>query len=400
MYSILQNETSDCGLASVRTLLANAQRSPSFLYLEKKKEKGPYSYLELIEIAEDNGVTLKGFRFSNLEEFKKSKRKNQAIVTLKIKEQSHALVIDKIRKNKIFCFDPGVGEVVYTKDDFLLKWDKTALIIMNVKKNVKPLKSFSIVKKKELVLASFLEVFSSLFLVVGTFFLSEDEWYVFPIAAFALAFVFDLLFRSFAFKMLTNIDRRMNKNTEICSERFQNYMEKLENYKKSLVEMLLSSSSSFILTIFVIALFIFTDLNNIYLLFLAIGISLLNVLFFNRKEERYEKKIEKEEQAINELKIVEEKKIQYNHVHSLAYRFGYLKYSQKIFSSFVILLTVVISLLLKNSLSFPAIVFYFFFLEAFQKSLESLLSLPKSITDYRNKKGKLFDEIKIKSQNN
>ncbi|MFA7192739.1 MAG: hypothetical protein WC131_01305, partial [Bacilli bacterium] len=127
---------------------------------------------------------------------------------------------------------------------------------------------------------------------------------------------------------------------------------------------------------------------------------LLNVLFFNRKEERYEKKIEKEEQAINELKIVEEKKIQYDRVHSLAYRFGYLKYSQKIFSSFVILLTVVISLLLKNSLSFPAIVFYFFFLEAFQKSLESLLSLPKSITDYRNKKGKLFDEIKIKSQNN
>lgn len=400
MLSVLQNEAFDCGLASIRTLLANIHRCSSYLYIKSEKNSGPYSYLDLVKIADNYGVILKGYRFIDFEEFKINKGKFQAIVTLKIDNQKHAIVVNKITNKRIFVFDPNEGETQYSYKDFLEKWDKTALVVISVNRKIKREKTFSFVNKNELIFTGTLGVFSSLFLVMGTFFLSDNQWYVLPIVAFTLAFIFDLIFRSFSFRILANIDRKSEKNTSVRPDKFKIYMERLENYKKSLFEILLTSSSSFILLLFVVALFIFNDLDNFYLLLIVIITVGFKVLFLDKKEELAKQKISNQERKINELKTIEEKFSMYDYVHTLAYRFGYLKYFEKLFSSFVILLAIVILLLAKESFSFPSIIFYFFFLEAFQKSLENLLFLPKSINDYRSKKASLLDVIEIKSENN
>lgn len=398
MLTILQNSNDDCGLAVLRTLLANAHRSSRYLYLQDKNHRGPYSYLELIKLAGDNGVTLKGYHFKTLEDLKAEKKKNLAIVTMKSANFSHAVIICKIKKKKVLVFDPSVGMKTYKKEDFLEHWDKTALIVEEVSKEKTKFKATKLVENRYIVLATILQFLSSALFITGTFFLNENYELYLPIIAFAIAFIFDLLFRSASFRLLARIDKNAKELKLASNDEFKEYAERLENYKKVFIENLTSFSSSFMLVIFIVALLVINDLSNLYLVLLVFSIAAFKVIFLNKKEELFKNELKSDETKMLSLGNVTKKLDYYDLLHTKAYRYGYLKYFEEVFSSFVILLALLFLMLLKNALAFQALIFYFFLLETCKKNLISIFEWPNKISAYRNKKTALLDVVLIKNK--
>lgn len=398
MFSILQNSNDDCGLAVLRTLLANAHRSSRYLYIQDENHKGPYSYLQLIQLAGVYGVTLKGYHFKTLEDLKAEKNKNLAIVTIKSANYSHAVVICKIKKKKVLVFDPGVGIKTYKKEDFLEHWDKTALLVEEVSKQNPKFKAPKLVETKYIVLATSLQLVSSVLFIVGTLFLNENYELYLPITAFAVAFIFDLLFRSTSFKLLARIDKNAKSLKLANNDEFKEYATRLENYKKVFIENLTSFSSSFLIVVFIIALLILNDLSNLYLVLLVFLIAAVKVIFLNKKEELFKNELKSDEAKMHCLTNVSKKLDCYDLLHTKAYRYGYLKYFEEVFSSFIIVLALLILMLLKAALTFQTLIFYFFLLETCKKNLVNIFQRPNKIAVYRNKKTSLLDVALIKNK--
>ena len=65
MFYISQLNESDCGFASLKMLLANLYQERDYLFIKQDEEHGPYSYFDLIKIAQNYNVTLEGFKFKN-----------------------------------------------------------------------------------------------------------------------------------------------------------------------------------------------------------------------------------------------------------------------------------------------------------------------------------------------
>ena len=66
MYYIQQTRKDDCGYASLKMLLASLNKDKNYLFLQEEKEKGSYSYLELVTIAKQHDVELNGYRIDSL----------------------------------------------------------------------------------------------------------------------------------------------------------------------------------------------------------------------------------------------------------------------------------------------------------------------------------------------
>ena len=400
MFSILQNSNDDCGLAVLRTLLSNVHRSSQYLYLQDKSHEGPYSYLQLIKLAEENGVILKGYHFKTLEDLKAEKKKNLAIVTLKSANYSHAVIVCKIKKKNVLVFDPSAGMKTYKTKDFLEHWDKTALVIEEINKEKPKFKAVKLTETKYIVLATLLQLGSSILFIAGTFFLNEKYELFLPISSFAGAFIFDLLFRSVSFKLLARIDKNAKDLKLASNDEFKEYAARLENYKKVFIENLTSFSSSFLIVIFIISLLVLNDFSNLYLVLFVFLIAVFKVIFLNKKEELFKNELKSDEEKMFSLSSASKKLDCYDLLHAKAYRYGYLKYFEEVFSSFVILLALLFLMLLKDALAFQSLIFYFFLLETCKKNLVNIFEWPNKIALYRNKKAALLDVVLIKNKGN
>jgi hypothetical protein len=366
------------------------------LFLENQENEGPHSYLDLIKIAEDYGVRLKGYKFESLDGLIPEIRKNQIIVTLKENNKLHAIIVYKIKHKKIYVFDPSEGYSFYLKDDFLIVWDKTALVVEgknDIKKQIDIPKLFS---KPIILLSLFFHVLTSLAVLLGIFFLSEDFWYGYSIIFFATAVICDLLFRSLSFLEFSKIDKLTSSNELSDKIPFKTYIERLEKFKKSFIEISTSTISSFIIIILISSLFIFNDFHNLYLVLFAIFISFINVIFFKKIGKKRIKEVKLKEQKILDNPSKIEQLNLYDELHKKAYKFGYVQYFEKILLAFIILLAIMLLLLFLGNFSFVVLAFYFFFTQMLIKNFNSLFSLTNTIDEYRLSKSSLLDAFKRK----
>lgn len=390
MLYIKQLTIDDCGFASLKNLLANLFHDSTYLYLNQDEKHGPYSYKELIEISQNEGVILKGYRFNNVDELKPFIDKKPMIVTLKEGTSLHAIVIVKIKKNKVIYLNPSTGKTVKQKDEFMSLWDKTGLVVEHYSEK-KRNDVYKITSIKATITTIAFQLLSSFLMMIGILFLNENFWFGLSIMALGLAVVFDLIFRSCSFNALKLIDQRCISRSNIIDDEFDLFVKRLENYKKSFVTVISSIVSSTVMAVFVIFILILNNYLNIFLVFATFLIAILNISYFSKKEDKTKNEMKELESKIKSCDSNKEKISILNTLHDMSYKFGYRKYFLKAFESFILVILIILVMLMDGVINIQYVIFYFFIIEVLIKSVNNLLNLSKTMENHRLAKVELIN---------
>lgn len=397
MHYVKQLTKDDCGFASLKNLLANLFKDSSYLNLKQDENHGPYSYKEITEIAINEGVILKGLRFDKIEELSQFVKNKPTIVSIKEECTLHAVLIVKIKKKSVTYLDSNKGVISKRKEDFFDQWDRTALVVSDYKKNDTKIFNDKFVSKRSISLAIIFQLLSSIAMMVGILFLDKNIWFGLSVITFGLAVALDLIFRSRSFKILKAIDSRCESKELITNNDFDLYVDRLEDYKKSFVTIITSSVSSVIMSVFIIFILLLNNYHNVFLIAVVLIIELFDLSFLNKHEEKRRSELEQLESQMKKSSHNEEKHMLLLKLHSLSYKYGYYKYFQKVFESFILIISIILIMLMDGIINFQYIVFYFFVLEMLKKGIRYMLKLSKTIANHRFIKVKLINILTDKA---
>ena len=206
LYICYQGNDHDCGFASLKMLLANLGKNKSYLYLDKPLKKENYTYEDIINIADEHGLTLKGY----LDQDKDLSFVNSAPGLVNLNDEkaynNHLVYVYKLTKKKVYYVDPLIGACVLSKDKFAELWDGSYLEVE--KNNIHPYEArpVKIMPLSRSLPSLILHTLSMASLVVGFFFVKEDELIILPLI-FIIAFsIFELVENWYIIKNIKYFD--------------------------------------------------------------------------------------------------------------------------------------------------------------------------------------------------
>ena len=183
-YKILQNSTYDCGFVVLKVMLANLNHDKNYLLMPELKEK-KYSLLDLKEIAKEHQLELEGYKVDDIDLL--STFNFPIICQIKKSKNEHFILLNKIKDNKYFVFDPNVGEIVLSFEEFSEVFNNNIMIVREHKRT-----KYAIKKGKIDVNLLFSLIFNSLgaiFFFISLIFISDYALF-FMIAALGIVSLF------------------------------------------------------------------------------------------------------------------------------------------------------------------------------------------------------------------
>lgn len=167
-YEILQTTTYDCGFTALKVMLANLNNDKNYLLMPELKGK-KYSFLDLKEIAKEHELELEGYKIDEIEIL--DTFSFPMICQIKKGVSEHFVLLNKIKNNKYYIFDPSIGEIILTYEEFSEAFNHNALVYCGHKN-----KKYSINKGKinfSLLFSLIFNFFASLMLFISLIFISD-----------------------------------------------------------------------------------------------------------------------------------------------------------------------------------------------------------------------------------
>lgn len=129
MPYIEQHQRTECGLCCVAMISSYYYHELSMNELHEIYEAGRdgTSFFQLTKLLNNIGFETKAFRFPK-------ERKILGLITtpaIALWEGQHFVVIDKVKKGRIYIVDPGMGKLVYSEDDFLQHFSQYVVSIIS-----------------------------------------------------------------------------------------------------------------------------------------------------------------------------------------------------------------------------------------------------------------------------
>ncbi len=172
-----------CGIASVKNALIDAARNEGFRFLpEPESHESSPSLAELIQYAEEHGLSLRGYRIDP--PFDKSWNPGKSILLLKEERSLHAVYCPNLGRGLCWVYDPEKGRRLMSRKNLLGSFSGVYLSVESFRGEAQP----SVPRLKtngRFLLFAFiaLAVFSFSF---GAFALGAGLPSVFPIVSFCL----------------------------------------------------------------------------------------------------------------------------------------------------------------------------------------------------------------------
>lgn len=104
-YHCLQLESDDCGFACLKMMLAHNSKNRDYLRLIQQEKHGAYSMRDLCEEGQKFHLVLEGYEIDGYDRLR-----FPCILLVKIKDAKHYILLEKIKRNRVFFFDPTFGE--------------------------------------------------------------------------------------------------------------------------------------------------------------------------------------------------------------------------------------------------------------------------------------------------
>lgn len=396
MYYVKQLQDDDCGFACLKVLLADHFKKKEYLYIPNEKSKGNYSYKELMNIAKSYGLILQGIKVKEKEEILKNEH-FPLIVTLKQNDTAHAVILEKFHKGDAVIFDPASGKMKISVDEFFLKWDLTALICIEECEAERYPNQFRLIEQKEKIISHILQLISSLFCIVGVYFLDSNHK-ILPIVLLTLFIVFEIFSRLYTIKLMKDMDNSFLELIDDNNYGNESIIIHYERYKKSELTTGLNVTFSLLTVFFIIFILVINSTFNLIFIGSTLILSLIKVMFIDRKIERDNLSAEKEEKLITKSKNIEEFKLMFSNLHKHSYKVGITTLLYRYIVVGMIILSVFLTMRFSSLTSATYLVFYTTLMFYFYEQLNSVFSIYQLSEQYDIDKCKIITSLRTNYQ--
>lgn len=397
MYYIKQIKQDDCGFACIKMMLATHFKNKDYLFIPNKKSSGSYSYKELISVAKEYGLVFNGIKVKDKSEIINQKE-FPFIVTIKEAETSHAVIVTKVSKRKVVVFDPFLGHNKMSIDTFIELWDGSALIVKEeVEKTLYP-EPLILFSNKEKILSHILQLLSSIFCIVGIYFLGDEKSNVTSLIFMVLFIVFEIFSRINTIRIMKKMDASFLEAIDSHNYKNEDLLMNYERYKKSELTSTLNITFSLLVSIFLIFITIMNGLYNLIFIGVTILVSLIKNLWIDKKMIVANSKVSVEESFIHQARNIEEYKISFNNLHDKSYDIGLKSLLTRYSSVGAILLAIFFTMIMNKLSSATYLVFYSTVSIYLYEQLNIVFSAIKISDEYRLDKCKLITSLRTNNQ--
>ena len=242
-YEILQMSSYDCGFVVLKVMLASLNHDRNYLLMPELKGK-KYSLLDLKNIAKEHQLDLEGYKIDELDTL--STFTFPIICQIKKDKSEHFVLLNKIKNNKYYIFDPNVGELILSFDEFFEAFNHNILAISEHKKEK------YIVKKEKininLLCSLIFNSMSSIMFFISLIFIND----------YLLFFLSVILGIIFLFLQKKANQRFVSETNSIYNLNYENLVD-ISNYQKQIIRHVTNIPSKIVLFFTIIMM-----LNNSY----------------------------------------------------------------------------------------------------------------------------------------
>lgn len=359
MYYIPQVNKSGCGFACLKMLLAHIQKDERYLYLKEDESHGPYSYQELVAIAQKYDVTLIGFQYDIKDDLR---HLNKFPVILSIKSDNdclHAVLITRRKGNKLKVFDPAKGIYWQKVDIFIKRWDGTGLAINESKEHPFTYRVIDVKDPKGDVVSYIMQGVAAIFIALATFFVKPDGSYALPLLFCTLSVVSEIILRMLLLKRMQKCDRYLRCFLPYVNKRdYFEYYKRSQQYKSSALTMGLNFVFYILVVILITTISLINSLTFVILIFAALLAAFIEVFFFTPFKKSINKSLETEEDELHSVKDVDDMEMKVKSMELKSYRYAYLEFANKVVVGAFFLIASFVLSAIDQSLALTNLVFY------------------------------------------
>ena len=201
-YFTYQGSNHDCGFAGLKMLLANLSNNKGYLHLKKEGRKDNYSFLDLIKIASEHGLTLKAYKYAT-SEVNEIKTPFLALI-----DENHLVLVKENKRGKYLIYDPGKGIYKMKHSEFDQVWTGKTLEVVDYVKQDYHQKANRIMPIKTNLISLAISIVSLAAILVGFFFVKEDAYFFIPIICLAIFSISELVDNWYLIKELNFFDKK------------------------------------------------------------------------------------------------------------------------------------------------------------------------------------------------
>lgn len=381
MYYIKQLTNDDCGFACLKMLLAKINKCKNYIYLKQELNHGAYSYQNLIDIAKEYKLNLKGYKYSNLDELKYD-LKAWCLVSIYNENSKHCVIIKKITNRQVYIIDPYLGVYELNRNEFERIWDKTALIVDDFLINKIEKIKFKITNKALVVFSIILLSLSLISSFLGINYINENVHYFIPIILFCSFFIFEISYRYCNIQIMKNMDKSILNDKRYDKEKSidtKQIYEAFSKYKQNLLTLINNVFKSFIISIFLIVVGILNNPNHFLFVIGILVVSILDIAILRPCFKKLERKIslkEQQELSINKLSNL-------NIINKMSYKYANMYMLKNITVIAIIIMGVLLDMFANDIYSLAYLIMYSVWYYTLYKSFTYMFNL-KSYFDELN----------------
>ena len=359
MYYIPQVTKSGCGFSCLKMLLAIVRKDERYLYLSEDESHGPYSYQDLLELAQRYEVTLVGRKYPDKDDLRHNKA-FPIILTIRCENQSpHAVLVTKIKGKRIQVHDPEKGSSWQNIDKFIKQWDATALAISHIEDCPFTPRQIDAKDTKGEVISYVFQSLAAIFIALATFFVKPGGSFLLPLLFCLMSLTCEIILRMLLLKRMQKYDKYLRRFLPyVYRKDYYEFYKRGQLYKASALTMGLN----FIFSFLVVILIVVVSLANSLTYAVSIGISLLcafanvAILFPYRKSVNEE--LTNQENELRKVKEQEEMELKVKNLEVKSYRYAYYDFASKVIVGALFLLASFLMCRIEKALAITNLVFY------------------------------------------
>ena len=401
MYYIPQVTKSGCGFTCLKMLLAIAHKDERYLYLKEDEGHGPYSYQELLAIAQRYDITLTGLKYEDKSDLRNVNSFPRILTVLKENEAPHAVLLVARKGSKLKIQDPAKGVYWIKVNKFIPNWDGTALAINHQEEHPFTQRVIDIKDTKGEIISYFLQAFAAIFLALATFFVKPDGSYFLPLVFCALSVICEVVLRTILLKRMQKSDRYLRRFLPYVEKRdYFKYYKRSQEYKQNA----LTLGLNFVFYLLVVVLITAISIINSVIFAISVGVALLaafiEVFFFTPFKKELNRELIEDEDELRRVRDVEDMEMKVKTMEVKSYRYAYIEFASKlVFGGLFIVASFFVSVV-EGTFAIPNIVFYTCVSFLIYQYMVPLFAMDNRISDVNVAKVRINNLIHQNDENN
>ena len=359
MYYIPQVSKSGCGFACLKMLLAYAQKDERYLYLKEDENHGPYSYQELVGLAQRYDVTLIGFNYADKDDLSHLNTFPVILSVLQDNDSLHAVLVSKRKGKKLKIYDPEKGIYWQKIEVFKKRWDGTGLAINQVLEHPFTSRIVDIRDPKADVFSYIMQGLAALFIALATFFVKPDGSFLWPLVFCSLSVISEIILRMLLLRRMQKCDKYLRCFLPYINKKdYFEYYKRSQQYKSSALTMGLNFIFYVLVIILIVVISLINSLTFVVLISASLFAALIEVFFFTPFKKSINKQLEMQEEELHRVKDVDDMEMKVKNMEVKSYRYAYLEFTSKVVVGAFFLIASFLLSALDQSLALTNLVFY------------------------------------------